>query len=238
MQLFYAPNITPPQYTLSEEESKHCIKVLRMTIGDTLHITDGRGNLFCCQIVDATPKRCQVEVVETFADYDRLPYSLTMAVAPTKSIERYEWFLEKATEVGVSEFVPLLTEHSERKTIKFEREQKVITSAMKQSLKAFHPTLHEMTPFATIVKQPFEGQKFIAHCAEPLSPNGKPHLADVISKGCDAMILIGAEGDFSPREVEMAVANGFVEINLGTQRLRTETAAVTAVIITSTVNRG
>ncbi|MFI3292469.1 MAG: 16S rRNA (uracil(1498)-N(3))-methyltransferase [Rikenellaceae bacterium] len=237
MQLFYAPNITPPIYTLTEEESKHCIRVLRMTLGDSLHITDGRGNLFCCQITDASPKRCQVEVIDTIPDYDRLPYSLTMAVAPTKSIERYEWFLEKATEVGVSEFVALLTEHSERKTIKLEREQKVITSAMKQSLKAYHPTLCDMTPFITLIKQHFEGQKFIAHCGDPISSNGKPHLADVIEKGGSALILIGAEGDFSPREVSLAVDEGFTEINLGTQRLRTETAALVAVMIVATINR-
>ncbi|MFI3282249.1 MAG: 16S rRNA (uracil(1498)-N(3))-methyltransferase [Rikenellaceae bacterium] len=237
MQLFYAPNITPPTYTLTEEESKHCIRVLRMTTGDTLHITDGRGNLFCCHIIDANVKRCQVVVVDTFADYDKLPYSLTMAVAPTKNIERYEWFLEKATEVGVANFVSLLCEHSERKMIKIEREQKVITSAMKQSLKAYHPTLRDMTPFMTLINNPFEGQKFIAHCGDAVSSEGKPHLADVVNKGSNVMILIGPEGDFSPREVAAAVAQGFVEINLGTQRLRTETAALAAVMITATINR-
>ncbi|MFI3302663.1 MAG: 16S rRNA (uracil(1498)-N(3))-methyltransferase [Rikenellaceae bacterium] len=237
MQLFYAPNITPPHYTLAEEESKHCIRVLRMGVGDTLHITDGVGNLFCCRIIDANAKRCSVEVFDTFFDYDRLPYELTMAVAPTKSIERYEWFLEKATEVGVAEFVALQTDHSERKNIKLEREQKVITSAMKQSLKAYHPTLKGMTPFMDLIAQPFDGQKFIAHCAEPVAQSGKPHLADVVRRGGASIILIGAEGDFSPREIEAAVAQGFVEINLGTQRLRTETAAVVAVTIVATANR-
>ncbi len=237
MQLFYAPNINPPHHTLSEEESKHCIRVLRMGVGDTLHITDGGGNLFCCRIADANPKRCVVEVVQTTPNYDRLPYELTMAVAPTKSIERYEWFLEKATEIGVAEFVALQTDHSERKSIKLEREQKVVTSAMKQSLKAYHPMLKDMTQFMDLVAQPFEGQKFIAHCAEPLSPNGKPHLADVIHRGGASLILIGAEGDFSPREIAAAVDRGFVEINLGTQRLRTETAAVVAVTIVAVANR-
>ncbi len=237
MQLFYAPNITSPHYTLEEEESKHCIRVLRMGIGDTLHITDGKGNLFCCRITDANVKRCSVEVVETLTNYDRLPYSLTMAVAPTKSIERFEWFLEKSTEIGVSEIISLQTDHSERKNIKLEREQKVITSAMKQSLKAFHPTLRDMTPFLSLVEKPFEGQKFIAHCAEPISEGGKPHLADIIARGGTSLILIGAEGDFSPREISAAVAHGFTEINLGTQRLRTETAAVVAVTIVATANR-
>ncbi len=237
MQLFYAPNITPPHYTLEEEESKHCIRVLRMVVGDTLHITDGRGNLFCCRIIEANAKRCAVEVIETTSNYDCLPYSLTMAVAPTKSIERFEWFLEKATEIGVSEIVSLLSDHSERKSIKFEREQKVITSAMKQSLKAFHPTLRDMTPFMSLIAEPFDGHKFIAHCAEPISASGKPHLADVVERGGATLILIGAEGDFSPREIEAAVAQGFVEISLGTQRLRTETAAVASVAVVATKNR-
>ncbi len=237
MQLFYAPHITPPHYTLEEEESKHCIRVLRMSSGDTLHITDGKGNLFCCQIIDPHPKRCRVEVVTTIHNHEKLPYSLTMAVAPTKSIERFEWFLEKATEVGVSEIIPLQSDHSERKTIKLEREQKVITSAMKQSLKAYHPQLRDITPFMSLISEPFEGQKFIAHCGDVISPNGKPHLADVVMRGSEVLVLIGPEGDFSPREVAEAVKCGFVEINLGTQRLRTETAAVAAVTITAIVNR-
>ncbi|MFR9603687.1 MAG: 16S rRNA (uracil(1498)-N(3))-methyltransferase [Rikenellaceae bacterium] len=237
MQLFYVPDITPPHHTLSEDESKHCIRVLRMSNSDTIHITDGKGNLFCCQIVDANPKRCSVEVVSTTPDYAQLPYSLTMAVAPTKSIERFEWFLEKATEVGVGEIVPLLTFHSERKAIKLEREQKVITSAMKQSLKAYHPTLRDVTPFAALIEEPFEGQKFIAHCGTPIAELGKPHLADVVERGANVLVLIGPEGDFSQREVAAAVEQGFVEINLGDQRLRTETAAVAAVMITSIVNR-
>ncbi len=237
MQLFYAPNITPPYYTLTEEESKHCIRVLRMASGDTLHITDGRGNLFCCQVKDPNPKRCQVEVISTTENYDRLPYILTMAVAPTKSIERFEWFLEKATEVGVHEFISLQSDHSERKTIKLEREMKVITSAMKQSLKAYHPELRDMTSFASLILESFEGQKFIAHCGESVSVNGKPHLADVVERGSRALVLIGPEGDFSPKEVAAAVERGFVEINLGTQRLRTETAALAAVMIVATKNR-
>ncbi len=237
MQLFYAPNITPPHYTLEEEESKHCIRVLRMSTNDTLHITDGRGNLFCCRITDPNPKRCVVEVVSTTPKYNQLPYQLTMAVAPTKSIERFEWFMEKATEVGVGEIVSLQTEHSERKSIKYDREKRVITSAMKQSLKAFHPTLRDMTPFMELIKEPREGQKFIAHCGETLSPNGKPHLADLLQKGGDVAILIGPEGDFSPKEVAAAVECGWVEINLGTQRLRTESAAVAAVVMVATINR-
>ena len=133
MQLFYAPDITPPLHTLSEEESKHCVRVLRLGRGDTLHITDGRGNLFCCEITDDNPKRCAVRVTETRAGWEALPYSLTMAVAPTKNADRFEWFLEKATEVGVGTIIPLETEHCERRVFKPERGERVITAAMKQS---------------------------------------------------------------------------------------------------------
>ena len=144
MQLFYAPDIVPPEYTLSEEESKHCIRVLRMACGEELHITDGRGNLYRCEIVDDNPKRCRVRVRDTNSEFGKLPYRLTMAVAPTKNIERFEWFLEKATEVGVSEIVPLLCERSERRALKIERAERVVVSAMKQSLKAYRPTLRPL----------------------------------------------------------------------------------------------
>ena len=173
MQLFYAPDITPPLYTLSEEESKHCVRVLRLGRGDTLHITDGRGNLFCCQITDDNPKRCTVRVTTTQAQWEPLPYRLVMAVAPTKNADRFEWFLEKATEVGVSAIVPLETEHSERRVFKPERAGKVITAAMKQSLKAYRPELHPLTPFREAAARPFDGRKFIAHCAPALSPQAK-----------------------------------------------------------------
>ena len=198
MQLFYAPDITPPLYTLSEEESKHCVRVLRLGRGDTLHLTDGRGNLFCCEITDDNPKRCTVRVTETRAGWEALSYSLTMAVAPTKNADRFEWFLEKATEVGVGTIIPLETEHCERRVFKPERGERVITAAMKQSLKAYLPA--------------------------------------TLRRGEAALILIGPEGDFSPEEIAFARANGFEEITLGAQRLRTETAAVAAVVMVSVAN--
>lgn len=190
MQLFYAPDITPPLYTLSEEESKHCVRVLRLGRGDTLHITDGRGNLFCCQITDDNPKRCTVRVTTTQAQWEPLPYRLVMAVAPTKNADRFEWFLEKATEVGVSAIVPLETEHSERRVFKPERAGKVITAAMKQSLKAYRPELHPLTPFREAAARPFEGRKFIAHCAPALSPAGKIYLPATLRKGESALVFI------------------------------------------------
>ena len=234
MQLFYAPDITLPLYTLGEDESKHCVRVLRLVEGDHLHLTDGRGDMHLCEVVDAHPKRCTVRVISTEHEFEKMPYRLTMAVAPTKNIERFEWFLEKATEVGVSEFIPLETAHSERRTIKLEREQKVVTSAVKQSLKAYHPELKDMTEFRKVIDMPFEGRRFIAHCGEAVK--GKLYLPKAIAAGESVMILIGPEGDFSPEEVAAAVERGFEEITLGHQRLRTETAAVVAVTMVATIN--
>ncbi|MBR7183659.1 MAG: 16S rRNA (uracil(1498)-N(3))-methyltransferase [Alistipes sp.] len=234
MQLFYAPDITLPQYTLSEEESKHAIKVLRLSIGDTLHITDGKGNLHLCRIVSDSAKHCTVCVVESISNFEKRDYNLIMAVAPTKNIDRFEWFLEKATEIGTDSFVALETEHSERRVIKVERETKVITAAVKQSLKAFHPTLEDMTPFKRFVSQEFSGRKFIAHCAESIKE--KRYLASTLKAGQDAVILIGPEGDFSAEEIAFAIEHGFEEITLGCQRFRTETAAVMAVAMVAVVN--
>ncbi|MFI3332206.1 MAG: 16S rRNA (uracil(1498)-N(3))-methyltransferase [Rikenellaceae bacterium] len=234
MQLFYAPNINPPHYTLSEEESKHAVRVLRLSEGDSITITNGVGSLFLCRIIEANPKRCSVEVTSQKDHFEPLPYNLTMCVAPTKNIERFEWFLEKATEIGVNEIYTLLSLHSERKTIKYERENKVVTSAMKQSLKAYHPQLHDITPFKNIIERECSAERFIAHCNEPLSPEGKPFLGDVVPTSGNIEIMIGPEGDFSPEEVKAALARGYREISLGSQRLRTETAAVVAVSIVAT----
>lgn len=234
MQLFYAPQITLPEYTLAEEESKHAIKVLRLSVGDTLHITDGRGTLHLCQVVSDSAKHCTVRVLESQHEFEKRNYTLTMAVAPTKNIDRYEWFLEKATEIGVDNFVALESEHSERRIIKPERELKVITAAVKQSLKAYHPTLEDMTDFKKFVTRDFDGRKFIAHCGEAIK--GKSYLASTLAAGENAVILIGPEGDFSPEEVRLAVENGFEEITLGTQRFRTETAAVMAVAMVAIKN--
>lgn len=236
MQLFYAPEITPPDYTLSEEESKHCVRVLRLAVGDRLHITDGRGALYTARITDDHPKRCTVQIEQTDPAFEPLPYHLTMAVAPTKNNERYEWFLEKATEVGVTRFIPLETAHSERRTFKAERSEKVIVAAMKQSLKAYKPELTPLTRFEELLAMPFEGRKFIAHCDEAQSTEGKRYLASTLQQGEAALILIGPEGDFSREEVERALAVGFEEITLGEQRLRTETAAVAAVVMVAVVN--
>lgn len=238
MQLFYAPDITPPLYTLNEEESKHCIKVLRLGVGDRLHITDGRGNMYECKVSIADARRCTIEVVGTTEEFEKMPYNLTMAVAPTKNIERFEWFLEKATEVGVTRFVPIVCDHSERRIIKHDRELRVITSAVKQSLKAYHPTLDDLTPLKQLIAEPFDGQKFIAHCDSSFdeAAHKRLYLPSVIEKGKNILILIGPEGDFSPEEIKFALANGFQPISLGEQRLRTETAAVVATVMVNVCN--
>lgn len=235
MQLFYTPNITIPIFTLSEDESKHSIRVLRKTQGDILNLTDGRGNMYVARISDANVKRCVVEIIETKERYGQLGYELTMAVAPTKNIERFEWFLEKATEIGVENFIPIDCRHSERHIIKYDREFKVITSAVKQSLKAYHPTLQEMTPLKELIKTPFDGVKLIAHCAEAIQTIHP--IPSVVKRGENVLILIGPEGDFSPEEVALAVENGFKEITLGKSRLRTETAALVGVSQIAFINQ-
>lgn len=235
MQLFYAPEISLPRYTLPEEESKHCVRVLRMTVGDELHLTDGKGNMYRCKVVSDNVKRCEVEVVETWPEYERMSYGLTMCVAPTKNIDRFEWFLEKATEIGISDVYPLECDHSERRQIKLEREEKVITAAVKQSLKAYHPVLHDLTSVRDIIAMDFEGEKYIAHCDSSFGE--RPYLGNLVKKGANTLILIGPEGDFSKEEINFALQNGFKAISLGRERLRTETAAVVATTVVATINK-
>lgn len=222
MHLFYSPDIKSNQYTLPEEESKHCIKVLRLKKGDIIHLSDGIGNLFETVIAEDHPKRCLLEVINVLNEYGKKDFKVHMAVAPTKNINRFEWFLEKATEIGVDEITPLICEHSERKIIKPERLKKVITAAMKQSLKAYHPVLNETIIFKKLIKQYKNG--YIAYCSDEF----RDHLKSVYQKGEDALILIGPEGDFSTQEVEMAIEAGFKPVSLGSSRLRTETAAIAA----------
>ena len=236
MQLFFDADFTPPHHILREEESKHAIRVLRLTEGDTLHLTDGRGTLYTCRIADANPKRCAVEVVSQVEEWEKRPYRLTMAVAPTKNNDRYEWFLEKATEVGVDRVIPVESAHSERRAFKRERGEKVITAAVKQSLKAYHPELEEITSFKQIIRETTAEQRYIAHCEPAQSPEGKCYLPKILKKGGDVTILIGPEGDFSPEEITFALENGFREISLGRQRLRTETAAVAATVMVAVAN--
>ena len=224
MHLFYTPNISGEAYTLSEEESQHCARVLRLGTGDAVHLIDGRGGLYAAQITEAHDRRCTVRITGVQREVGKRSGFLHVALAPTKSIERYEWFLEKATEIGVDEITPLLCERSERRTVKAERSEKVVTAAVKQSLQAYHPKLNPMQDFAAFVAQPFDGLKCIAHCMAS-QKSLLQHLAQPQGR---ALVLIGPEGDFSPAEVALARQNGLVEVSLGCNRLRTETAGVVA----------
>lgn len=224
MHLFYAPDINGDSYQLAEDESKHATRVLRLEKGDEVILTDGKGNWMPSEIIDAHAKRCMIRVKEVIADYQTLPYQLHMAVAPTKNISRFEWFLEKATEIGMHKVTALRTEHSERKEVKLNRLEKVITAAMKQSLKAWHPALEGMIPFSDLIRSDFSGKKFIAWCeAKP-----EERMEKYLSKGENALILIGPEGGFSPAEIQAASDLGFQAISISQSRLRTETAALVA----------
>lgn len=234
MQLFYTPDISGETYVLSEDESRHCARVLRLAAGDIVYLTDGRGTLCEARITDPSPKHCEVEIISRTANYGKRPYELVMAVAPTKNPERYEWFLEKAVEIGVDAIIPMETARSERRALKAGRCEKIVVSAIKQSLKAYLPEFSEITHFENVVKMPFDGDKFIAHC-NPGS--GKILLRDAIKKNRNTMIMIGPEGDFSPEEVATALANGFREVSLGDARLRTETAAIVACLTAALINQ-
>lgn len=226
MHVFYTPDIqTHPE--LPEEEAQHCIRVLRLNAGDEITLTDGRGNFYRAEITAATNKRCLVKVIETMPQDPLWQGHLHIAMAPTKNMDRNEWFAEKATEVGIDELTFLNCRFSERRVIKTERIEKILISAIKQSLKARLPKLNEMTDFDKFIAQDFSGQKFIAHCYE----GEKPLLKEVAKPGEDTLILIGPEGDFSEEEVAKAIGNGFKPISLGKSRLRTETAALVATVI-------
>lgn len=224
MHLFYTPDIEGMDYTLSAEESKHCVRVLRLAEGENVSLVDGRGNWYNGVVALADPKGCRVRCHEKIECFGQRSFHLHVAIAPTKNIDRIEWMLEKCTEMGIDEITMLNTAHSERKTVKDERLQKVIVSAMKQSLKAYLPKLNPMTGFKSFVASCGEEQKFIAHCNEGV----KKRLDEVYRPGKDVVILIGPEGDFSVEEVVLAEKSGFVSITLGQSRLRTETAGIVA----------
>jgi 16S rRNA (uracil1498-N3)-methyltransferase len=232
MNIFYTPDICDKLYTLDESESKHCVKVLRKGAGDRLILVDGVGGWYEATITDPNPRRCSVEVIQEIKHFEKRDYSLHLAVSPTKNIERFEWMIEKATEIGVDEITPLLCEHSERKKVNMERLQKVMISAMKQSLKAYLPRLNNLTNFETLSSHSFDGKKFIAHCEEVY----KKHLITQIKPTEKVLVLIGPEGDFSPNEIKKARESGFSEVSLGKSRLRTETAGVVVCEVVNLVN--
>lgn len=223
--IFFAPDITT-NAELPFEEAQHCVKVLRKKEGDAIFITDGKGSFYDAEILQAHPKHCLVNILNTIQPDKGWNFDLQIAFAPTKNIDRIEWFAEKATEIGIDHLSPLLCQHSERKEIKAQRIEKILVSAMKQSQKALLPLLDDIQSFSNFVRQDFAGRKFIAHCYPTETP--KPLLKEIYAKGENVLILIGPEGDFSEKEVNEALENGFEAISLGESRLRTETAALVA----------
>ncbi|MDR3694041.1 16S rRNA (uracil(1498)-N(3))-methyltransferase [Mucilaginibacter sp.] len=235
MHLFYTPDIDPSnqQYFLNEEESKHCARVLRLEKGAELQLIDGKGGLYTATILDPHPKRTLLQIIAIINNFNKRNHYLHIAIAPTKNIERVEWFLEKATEIGIDEISFIICKRSERKDIKLDRLNKVVTSAVKQSLKAYHPLLNEPVSLNKLLSRPFEGQKFVAHCEKTLKTN----ISAQFRAGDRYLILIGPEGDFTPEEINEALQNGFKAITLGESRLRTETAALEACFEVNFLNR-
>ena len=225
MQLFYNSNISnnDTSFSFEKDESRHIIKVLRKKTGDFLHIPHGAGWLFTGELSVADIKHCTVHITSKSLQEKR-SYNLHLAVAPTKMNDRYEWFLEKATEIGVETITPIICDHSERKIVKTARFEKILQSAMKQSLQYYLPKLNKPIAFRDFISQDFSGQKYVAHCEE----TDKKSLKSQLNTQQDCIILIGPEGDFSVKEIEIALQHNFIPVTLGKTRLRTETAAIAA----------
>lgn len=234
MHVFYTPDINADTYVLSEEESKHCTKVLRLGIGAHVHLIDGRGGLYEAEIVSESRKNVGLQVVHTQLDYQKRNHHLHIVVAPTKNIDRLEWFLEKATEIGIDEITPVICDRSERRVVKEDRLYKVITSAVKQSLQAYHPVLNPQLNLSSFLKLPNQDEKMIAHC---IAGEPRNYIAELVKPHQRYTILIGPEGDFTQTEIELALQNGYKPLTLGNTRLRTETAALAACFEVNYLNR-
>jgi 16S rRNA (uracil1498-N3)-methyltransferase len=224
MQLFYQPNIPEGIHYLDDEESRHAVKVLRLTEGSEIQLTDGKGSFYQARITKANPKKCEFEIINQSKQTPHRTFR-HLAIAPTKNLDRIEWFLEKAVELGIDRITFLNCEHSERKVLKLDRLEKKAVSAMKQSGQAFLPQLDEMTALKPFLKEAKADNKFIAY----VDFGNEAHLKDLVQSDQSNLILIGPEGDFSPKEVELALEAGFIKVSLGLNRLRTETAGIAAV---------
>lgn len=231
-RIFYAPEVSQ-EMELPEEEVGHCIRVLRLREGDELLLSDGKGTFHNAVISCIAGKRCYVRIVSSEKQPPLWQGHITLALAPTKLMDRNEWFIEKAVEIGVDRIVFLKTDHSERDVVKMERVERIALAAMKQSQKAVLPELVPITPFSSFVSECTADDRFIAHCEE----GDKQHLADLVATGKSVVTMIGPEGDFSRQEVQAALDNGFRPVSLGLSRLRTETAALVAVHIMNLANR-
>ncbi|TXB66956.1 16S rRNA (uracil(1498)-N(3))-methyltransferase [Vicingus serpentipes] len=233
MNIFYTPNITNTNtFVLDETESKHAIKVLRLNQGDEICLVDGKGSFYIAEINNAHQKKCEVKIIKHEKEENNKP-RIHIAIAPTKNNDRLEWFIEKTTEIGISEISPIICDHSERKFLKTERLEKRAISAMKQSLKATLPLINDSINFKNFVNSiPETTEKYIAHCYN----ENQKHLKEIYPGSKDCVVLIGPEGDFSLQEVELALNNGFTPISLGKSRLRTETAGLVACNILNLIN--
>lgn len=228
MQLFYQADLTPNNtHFLNEEESRHCAQVLRLKVGDIIHITNGLGSLFTAELLEVNHKKCLISVMQETIQKKNTDYSLHMAIAPTKNMDRMEWFLEKAVEMCIDEITPIICARSERKEIKTERLKKVAISAMKQSLKYHLPQINEAISLTDFLNKTKIDQAFICFGEAPADNN--LHAFDI--KQHHNLFLIGPEGDFNPKEIDAAKEKGYKPLNLGTSRLRTETAALHVVSI-------
>jgi len=234
MQLFYQETISSPHTFLSEEESKHIVRVLRKKPGDQLFLTDGKGMLYTCSIAEANPKKVQVTLLETM-EVPKDPFNIHLAIAPTKNPERMEWMVEKITEIGFHELTLLETQHGERSFLKLDRLEKKMIAACKQSLQTRFPLLHPSCKFKELVSSPSfqDYQKFIAYLDETQTQ----HLMDLVLPQGKYLVLIGPEGDFDPKEITWAKSHGFLPVSLGKNRLRTETAGLAAVHLLALANR-
>ncbi|MCK4699459.1 MAG: 16S rRNA (uracil(1498)-N(3))-methyltransferase [Bacteroidales bacterium] len=233
MHTFYTPGIHGKIHRLDKQESQHCINVLRLQEDDKIILVDGKGGYYKAKIKTGDPHKCTIDIISSKHEFGKKNFRLHIAIAPTKNISRLEWFLEKATEIGIDEITPLLCERSERKTIRNERLDKVIVSAMKQSDRAYKPKLNRITKFSEFVSVKHSFNKFIAYCDK----KSNPELKELVTKGDDILILIGPEGDFSSEEVNQATKNGFHSIQMGTSRLRTETAGIVACHTVNLINQ-
>ena len=221
---FYAPDIAINPI-LPESDSQHCVRVLRMKEGDTLEVIDGKGHRYTCRLIEAHAKRAHVEIIEKQDVPLSWQNNITIAVAPTKHLDRMEWMVEKLTEIGVNRITPLLCRYSERKELKIERLEKIAISAMKQSLKTVLPIIDVMTPIKDVITKQMYDQRFIAYCDTSIP---RKLLSAEYRANKDTLILIGPEGDFSTEEINLALNSGYKPISLGDNRLRTETAAIVA----------
>jgi 16S rRNA (uracil1498-N3)-methyltransferase len=225
MQIYYAPDIAGDFHILDQNESKHLIKVLRMRKGSEVMLIDGKGNLFGGIIEEADPRQCGIRIVSIVEGFEKRNYRLHIAISPLKNTERFEWFIEKCVEIGIDEITPLLCRNTEKTSVREERMNNLIISAMKQSLKAYRPVFNSPVNFDDFISVTTASKKMIAHCHKDFV---RKNISEVYSRNQDAIIVIGPEGDFTADEVVKASASGFENIHLGQSRLRTETAGIAA----------